>query len=446
MLAICKKHSSFSERRAICSINIIMTKKNTSFADLNLNSEILKAVKLSGYDTPTPIQIQAIPEILKKKDLIGLAQTGTGKTAAFGLPIIDMLIREKKLDKKTRVLIVSPTRELAIQIRDNILDYSQGTDLRCGVVLGGVNQSSQKTVLQRGVDILVATPGRLVDLINQRIANINNVEILVLDEADTMLDMGFIRDIQFIIGKTLKERQTLLFSATINNEVKELSKQFMKDPIIIKTKTDEVTANNIEQELYYVDSTNKVNLLLELLSTKEQKTTLIFTRTKHGANKLAERLSEFNLKTSVIHGNKTQSNRVKALNDFKTGKTKIMIATDIAARGIDIVDLGLVINYDIPEKNEIYIHRIGRTARAGKEGKAITLCTSADLNNIKDIEKLINHKIKVMNHKYTMVLKEVKPQQKHHNDTKKKYPNNKPNNSSNLNKKPNNKKYYKGSK
>ncbi|MDD3995899.1 MAG: DEAD/DEAH box helicase, partial [Bacilli bacterium] len=303
-----------------------------------------------------------------------------------------------------------------------------------------------KTVLQRGVDILVATPGRLVDLINQRIANISNVEILVLDEADTMLDMGFIRDIKFIIGKTVKERQTLLFSATINNEVKELSKQFMKDPIIIKTKTDEVTANNIEQELYYVDSTNKVNLLLELLSTKEQKTTLIFTRTKHGANKLAERLSEFNLKTSVIHGNKTQSNRVKALNDFKTGKTKIMIATDIAARGIDIVDLGLVINYDIPEKNEIYIHRIGRTARAGKEGKAITLCTSADLNNIKDIEKLINHKIKVMNHKYTMVLKEVKPQQKHHNDTKKKYPNNKPNNSSNLNKKPNNKKYYKGSK
>ena len=416
------------------------------FKELKLEKVILDAVEKIGFTEVTTIQEQAIPEILKKKDLIGLAQTGTGKTAAFGLPIIDMLIREKKLDKKTRVLIVSPTRELAIQIRDNILDYSQGTDLRCGVVLGGVNQNSQKTVLQRGVDILVATPGRLVDLINQRIANISNVEILVLDEADTMLDMGFIRDIKFIIGKTVKERQTLLFSATINNEVKELSKQFMKDPIIIKTKTDEVTANNIEQELYYVDSTNKVNLLLELLSTKEQKTTLIFTRTKHGANKLAERLSEFNLKTSVIHGNKTQSNRVKALNDFKTGKTKIMIATDIAARGIDIVDLGLVINYDIPEKNEIYIHRIGRTARAGKEGKAITLCTSADLNNIKDIEKLINHKIKVMNHKYTMVLKEVKPQQKHHNDTKKKYPNNKPNNSSNLNKKPNNKKYYKGSK
>ncbi len=416
------------------------------FKELKLEKVILDAVEKIGYTEVTPIQELAIPEILKKKDLIGLAQTGTGKTAAFGLPIIDMLIKENKLDKKIRALIVSPTRELAIQIRDNILNYSQGTNIRCGVVLGGVNQTSQKNVLQKGVDILVATPGRLVDLINQRIANISNVEILVLDEADTMLDMGFIRDIKFIIGKTLKERQTLLFSATINNEVKELSKQFMKDPIIIKTKTDEVTADKIEQELYYVDSTNKVSLLLELLSTKEKKTTLIFTRTKHGANKLAEKLDEFDIKTSVIHGNKTQSNRVKALQDFKTGKTKIMIATDIAARGIDINDLGLVINYDVPEKNEIYIHRIGRTARAGKEGKAISLCTSAELNNVKEIEKLINHKIKVIDHKYTMVLKEVKPQQKHNN---RKIINNKPNDNnkrkSSINK-PKNKRYYKGSK
>lgn len=416
------------------------------FKELKLEKVILDAVEKIGYTEVTPIQELAIPEILKKKDLIGLAQTGTGKTAAFGLPIIDMLIKENKLDKKIRALIVSPTRELAIQIRDNILNYSQGTNIRCGVVLGGVNQTSQKNVLQKGVDILVATPGRLVDLINQRIANISNVEILVLDEADTMLDMGFIRDIKFIIGKTLKERQTLLFSATINNEVKELSKQFMKDPIIIKTKTDEVTADKIEQELYYVDSTNKVSLLLELLSTKEKKTTLIFTRTKHGANKLAEKLDEFDIKTSVIHGNKTQSNRVKALQDFKTGKTKIMIATDIAARGIDINDLGLVINYDVPEKNEIYIHRIGRTARAGKEGKAISFCTSAELNNVKEIEKLINHKIKVIDHKYTMVLKEVKPQQKHNN---RKIINNKPNDNnkrkSSINK-PKNKRYYKGSK
>lgn len=415
------------------------------FNELKLEKVILEAVEKIGFTEVTPIQELAIPEILNKKDIIGLAQTGTGKTAAFALPIIDMLIKEKKLDKKTRVLIVSPTRELAIQIRDNILEYSQGTDLRCGVVLGGVNQNSQKKVLQRGVDILVATPGRLVDLINQRIANISNVEMLVLDEADTMLDMGFIKDIKFIISKTLTDRQTLLFSATIPDEVKELSKQFMKNPIIIKTQTAEVTADKIEQELYYVDSTNKVSLLLELLSTKEKKTTLIFTRTKHGANKLADKLAEFDLKTSVIHGNKTQSNRVKALQDFKTGKTIIMIATDIAARGIDINDLGLVINYDLPEKNEIYVHRIGRTARAGKEGKAITLCTSAETYNIKAIEKLINHNIKVIDHKYPMVLREVKPQQKHHNDNKKRFANDKSSNKRYANDKPNKKKYYKRS-
>lgn len=415
------------------------------FNELKLEKVILEAVEKIGFTEVTPIQELAIPEILNKKDIIGLAQTGTGKTAAFALPIIDMLIKEKKLDKKARVLIVSPTRELAIQIRDNILEYSQGTDLRCGVVLGGVNQNSQKKVLQRGVDILVATPGRLVDLINQRIANISNVEMLVLDEADTMLDMGFIKDIKFIISKTLTDRQTLLFSATIPDEVKELSKQFMKNPIIIKTQTAEVTADKIEQELYYVDSTNKVSLLLELLSTKEKKTTLIFTRTKHGANKLADKLAEFDLKTSVIHGNKTQSNRVKALQDFKTGKTIIMIATDIAARGIDINDLGLVINYDLPEKNEIYVHRIGRTARAGKEGKAITLCTSAETYNIKAIEKLINHKIKVIDHKYPMVLREVKPQQKHHNDNKKRFANDKSSNKRYANDKPKKKKYYKRS-
>ena len=415
------------------------------FNELKLDKIILSAIDKVGYKELTPIQELAIPEILNKKDIIGLAQTGTGKTAAFTLPIIEMLLKDKKLDKKLRALIVSPTRELAIQIRDNIVLYSQGTSLKCGVVLGGVNQNSQKRVLQNGVDILVATPGRLVDLINQKIANISNVEYLVLDEADTMLDMGFIKDIKFIISKTKEERQTLLFSATINNEVKELSKQFMKDPITIKTKTDEVTATNIEQELYYVDSTNKVNLLLELLSTKDKKTTLIFTRTKHGANKLAEKLAEYGLKTSVIHGNKTQSNRVKALSDFKTGKTMIMIATDIAARGIDINDLGLVINYDLPEKDEIYIHRIGRTARAGKEGKAITLCTSAETYNVRGIEKLINQKIKVIDHKYPMVLKEVKPAQKHRNDNKKKYGDKKPISNGYSRNKSNNKKYYRKS-
>lgn len=414
------------------------------FIELKLKDEIIKAVDKLGYEEVTPIQGLAIPHIIEGKDLIGLAQTGTGKTAAFALPIINKLIGDKDNNKKIKALIVSPTRELAIQIRDNVLKYSINTSLKCGVILGGVNQNSQKNVLKKGVDILVATPGRLVDLINQRSADISNVEVLVLDEADTMLDMGFIKDIKYIISKTKDSRQTLLFSATVPNEVKELAKQFMKDPITIKTQTEEVTANNIEQELYYVDSTNKINLLLEICSTKEKPSILIFTRTKHGANKLADKLTEFNLPSSVIHGNKTQSNRVRALSDFKTGKTRIMIATDIAARGIDINDLGIVVNYDIPEKPEIYVHRIGRTARAGKNGKAISFCSSAEVNNWKAIEKLINHQIKVIDHEYPMVLKEVKPKQNNRsfNQNNKKNGNKKPNNFSNS-KKPNNFRYQK---
>ncbi len=364
-----------------------------------------------GYIEATPIQEQAIPEILKGKDIIGLAQTGTGKTAAFSLPIIDKLIRGYKADRKIKVLILSPTRELAIQIRDNVLEYTKGTSFKCSVILGGVNQRSQVEVLRKGIDILVATPGRLLDLINQRQANISNVKMLVLDEADTMLDMGFIKDVKDIISRTPKDRQTLLFSATMPNEVKELTNQFMKDPLTIKIRKDEVD-EKIEQELYYVDSPNKINLLLDIISTKELPTTLIFTRTKHDANRLEEKLLAYNIKVSVIHGNKTQSNRVKALTDFKTNKTRIMIATDIAAHGIDINNLGLVVNYNIPEKAEIYIHRIGRTARAGKDGKAVSFCASSEIKDLMAIEKLINQKIKVINHKYPMVLSEKKPVQK----------------------------------
>lgn len=382
------------------------------FKELQLSNIILEAIGKIGYIDATPIQEQAIPKILMGKDLIGLAQTGTGKTAAFSLPIIDTLIREYEADGIIKVLILSPTRELAIQIRDNILDYTKGTKFKCSVVLGGVNQESQKRVLKKGVDILVATPGRLLDLINQKKADMSHVKMLVLDEADTMLDMGFIKDIKSIIQKTPKERQTLLFSATMPNEIKELSIKFMNNPLIVKTISEEVTADNIEQELYYVDKANKTSLLLDLISTKEKPTTLIFTRTKHGANQLAEHLSVYDIKASVIHGNKTQSNRVKALTDFKNGKTRIMIATDIAARGIDINDLQLVINYDVPEKAELYVHRIGRTARAGKEGKALTLCSSAELNDLKAVEKLIGFKITEVSHKYPMVLKETKPAQK----------------------------------
>ena len=380
-----------------------------NFKELQLSDKLLTAVENMGYTEATPIQELAIPKILEKKDIVGLAQTGTGKTAAFALPMIDILLRDYEADRKIKALIITPTRELAIQIRDNILLYAKGTNFKCSVILGGVNQNSQKEVLKKGIDILVATPGRLVDLMNQHKADLSNVEYLVLDEADTMLDMGFIKDIKTIIGATSKNRQTLLFSATMPDEIKEISARFMKNPITIKTKTNEITADKIEQELYYVDKSNKAQLLLDLIDNKEKPTTLIFTRTKHGANDLQDKLAEFKIKVSVIHGNKTQSNRVKALSDFKTGKTRIMIATDIAARGIDINDLGLVINYDIPEQPEIYVHRIGRTARAGKDGKAISLCSSAEVKDLKAIEKLIKKSIPVIEHKYKMVLQEVKP-------------------------------------
>ncbi|MDD3187457.1 MAG: DEAD/DEAH box helicase [Bacilli bacterium] len=382
------------------------------FKELKLSKQIMNAIEKIGYEEATPIQELAIPAIMENKDVIGLAQTGTGKTAAFALPIIDKLIRTSKPDKKIKFLIISPTRELAVQIRDNILNYIEETEFKCSVILGGVNQESQIRVLKNGIDILVATPGRLVDLIKQKKADLSNVETIVLDEADTMLDMGFIKDVKFIISQTKEKRQTLLFSATMPKEIKELAANIMNNPITIKTKTEEITADKIIEEVYFVDTKNKTNLLIELISNKEKPSILIFTRTKHGANKLAEELSEFDIKTSVIHGNKTQSNRVKALSDFKTGKTRIMIATDIAARGIDITDLGLVINYNIPEKPEIYVHRIGRTARAGKSGKSISLCSSCEQKDLKDIEKLIKHNIAVIEHKYKMVEQEQKPKQK----------------------------------
>ncbi|MFV0249419.1 MAG: DEAD/DEAH box helicase [Bacilli bacterium] len=378
------------------------------FKELKLSEDIIKAIDKMGYVEATEIQTLAIPKILENKDVIGLAQTGTGKTAAFSLPIIDKMIRTSKPDKIIKFLIISPTRELAVQIKENIIKYTEETNFKCSVILGGVNQDSQKRVLKNGIDILVATPGRLVDLINQNKADLSNVEYLVLDEADTMLDMGFIKDVKFIINRTKKNRQTLLFSATMPKEIKELTTSIMNNPVTIKTKVEKVTADKIVEELYFVDTKNKTNLLMELISTVEKPTTLIFTRTKHGANDLADKLALYKIKTSIIHGNKSQSNRVKALSDFKSGKTRIMIATDIAARGIDIANLGLVINYDVPEKAEIYVHRIGRTARAGKAGKSLMLCSSKELNDLKSIEKLINHNINIIEHKYPMVELEKK--------------------------------------
>lgn len=376
-----------------------------NFKEFKLNKKILDNIEQMGFTSPTEIQKLAIPEIMTGKDIIGLAQTGTGKTAAFALPIINQLINQHHHDLE--VLILCPTRELATQNKENIIKFSNGTDIRCISILGGVNIKRQVDQVRKGVHILVATPGRLVDLLKQKKINLSQVKTVVLDEADTMFDMGFIRDVQFILSNTNKERQTLLFSATMSKDIMKLVEQFMHQPITIKTANADISIDKIEQELYYIDSKNKFNLLLELLSTKNKPKTLIFTRTKHGADKLSKNLEEYNLKTSVIHSNKRQSNRVKALNDFKKDVTQILIATDIASRGIDISDITLVINYDLPEQAEVYVHRIGRTARAGKEGKAITLCSSGEIPLLKGIEKWIHQKIKVIeNSKYPMVLKE----------------------------------------
>jgi len=385
------------------------------FKELGLSNKILEALEEIGYEEATPIQEASIPSILKGKDIVGNAQTGTGKTAAFALPLIDNLIKNNIKSKEIKILILSPTRELALQINENIVNYISKTTYKSGVILGGVKEGAQVSMLARGIDILVSTPGRLLDLIKQKKADITKVKMLVLDEADTMLDMGFIKDIKSIISYVPKDRQTLLFSATMPEEIKELSVQFMNNPLTIKVNSNEITVDKINQQLYYVDTVNKLPLLLDIIDSKEKPTTLIFTRTKRGANKLEEELLAYSIKASVIHGNKTQSNRVKALSDFKTKKNRIMIATDIAARGIDINDLELVINYDMPEKAELYVHRIGRTARAGKDGIAISFCASSELVELKAVEKILKKSIPVVSHKYPMVLKEERKTHKGRN-------------------------------
>jgi ATP-dependent RNA helicase RhlE len=381
-----------------------------NFNELNLSAGIQKTIKDLGYEKPTEIQEMAIPKILDRNDVIGLAQTGTGKTAAFALPIIDILNKEINEEHNIKALILCPTRELAIQNKENIFKYTKGTNLRCMAVLGGVRIREQIKTIKKGIDILIATPGRLVDLMNQGKINLSNIEIVVLDEADTMLDMGFIKDIKQILTRTPKSRQTLLFSATMPKEIMDLTNEFMENPLTIKTQNVDISVDKIEQEVYYVDTNNKFNLLLDLISTKEQPTVLIFTRTKVEADKVSKSLENYGVKTGVIHSGKRQQNRARALSDFKKGITRVLVATDIAARGIDINDLNLVINYDLPEQAESYVHRIGRTARAGKSGKAITLCSSGETWFLKNVEKLINLNIKVMsNEKYPMILKEERP-------------------------------------
>lgn len=378
-----------------------------NFKELGLKEPILSAIEEYGYTIPTPIQEQAIPNILNRKDVLGCAQTGTGKTGAFALPLIQSIMDIK--DNNIKVLIITPTRELAIQIRDNFKTYGKNTSLKAAVVLGGVNQAHQIEVLKKGVDVLIATPGRLLDLVNQKYVKLGFVKTVVLDEADTMLDMGFIQDIKKIFDRLPKEKQVLLFSATMPEGIKKLAEQFLTNPVNINVSPVSSTVDKIEQRLYYVDKGNKINLLLSVLKKEDIKSALIFTRTKHGANRLAEALRKANMETEVIHGNKSQSARVTALTNFKSGKTKIMVATDIAARGIDISELSHVINYEIPNPAETYVHRIGRTGRAGLTGIAISFSDIDEKAQVMEIQKLIKQSIPTITHEFPMMQKNLSP-------------------------------------
>ena len=367
-----------------------------TFKDLKLELPILKALEKQGYTQPTPIQEQAIPILLKGHDLLGVAQTGTGKTAAFGIPILNHLLKENNSGqgkRKIKALVVTPTRELAIQIAENFTDYSQFTHLRNTVIFGGVKQSKQVASLQQGVDILVATPGRLLDLMNQGYITFRDLKYVVLDEADQMLDMGFIHDVKKIIAKLPPNRQSLFFSATMPKTIVELSQKMLGDFERVTIKPEQATSEKVKQGVYFVSKNNKPNLLIHLLDQRPQDSVLVFSRTKHGANKIVKTLDKAKIKSAAIHGNKSQAQRQKALGEFKDGSLKVLIATDIAARGIDVDDLALVINYDLPNVSETYVHRIGRTGRASASGIALSFCMGDERPYLRDIEKLIKQQV-----------------------------------------------------
>ncbi|MCB0795693.1 MAG: DEAD/DEAH box helicase [Flavobacteriales bacterium] len=377
-----------------------------TFNDLGLIEPILKALQEEGYDHPTPIQAQAIPHLLQGRDLLGCAQTGTGKTAAFALPIIQHM--EARANgpsgrKAIRVLILTPTRELAIQIGDSFKAYGRHMNIRHTVIFGGVGQKPQTDALQRGVEIVVATPGRLLDLMSQGFVHLDRLETFVLDEADRMLDMGFIHDVKKVIAKLPKERQTLLFSATMPTEIAKLAGTILRDPVKVEVTPPSTTAEKVEQALYFVDRTDKNALLVDILQDRGITEALVFTRTKHGANKVAKMLEKNGIRAEAIHGNKSQTARQNALKNFKNGTTRVLVATDIAARGIDIDGLGQVINFDLPNVPETYVHRIGRTGRAGAAGKAISFCDHEEKAYLKDIGKLIRMDIPVVEgHRFEM--------------------------------------------
>ena len=367
-----------------------------TFKELGLAEPILKAVEAEGYTHPTPIQQQAIPILLQKKDLLGVAQTGTGKTAAFGIPILHHLYESISLNQKSRkvkALIVTPTRELSIQIGESMTAYGKYTGLRNTVIFGGVKQGKQVNALKSGVDILIATPGRLLDLMNQGYISFKDLEFVVLDEADQMLDMGFIHDVKKIIAKLPAKRQSLFFSATMPQAIVQLSKSMLGDFERVTIKPEQATAEKVEQGVYFVSKQNKPKLLVHLLNERPKDSVLVFSRTKHGANKIVKKLSQAGIKSAAIHGNKSQTARQKALGDFKDGKLRVLIATDIAARGIDVDELSLVVNYDLPNVSETYVHRIGRTGRANASGIALSFCDKDERPYLRDIEKLIKQSV-----------------------------------------------------
>ena len=377
-----------------------------TFKQIGIIDPILKALDEQGYSTPTPIQQQSIPILLENSDMLGCAQTGTGKTAAFGIPILQHIFNNKENSQKghrrIKALIVTPTRELAIQIGDSFKDYGKHTGIKQTVIFGGVKQGSQTNALRAGVEILVATPGRLLDLMQQGFISLKDIEYFVLDEADQMLDMGFVHDIKKIIAKLPQKRQSLFFSATMPENIVALSKTILKsDYKSITIRPEQATADKVEQSLYFVSKKDKPNLLKQLLEESDSDAVLVFTRTKHGADKVVRILEKSGINAAAIHGNKSQNARQRALNDFKDGKLHVLIATDIAARGIDVSQLELVINFDLPNIPETYVHRIGRTGRANESGISVSFCDMEERPYLKDIEKLIKQKVPVIkNHPF----------------------------------------------
>ncbi len=388
-------------RRALNAVLVQegVTLTNPAFSSLGLAEPLQRALTAENYFQPTPIQAQAIPALLAGRDVLGIAQTGTGKTAAFGLPLLQKLYTDRKppASRSARALILAPTRELAIQIDESLRSYGRHLKLRHAVILGGVSENKQIGAMRQGVDILVATPGRLLDLVGQKHVILGAATTLVVDEADRMFDMGFIRDVRRIISCLPRQRQSMVFSATMPTEVAHLVAEILRDPMRIDVSPTTLTADGVDQRVYFVESKDKQALLHNLLRDSEMKRAIVFTRTKHGANKVAKRLGDMGHAAEAIHGNKSQNARQKALEGFRSGRARILVATDIAARGIDIDDVTHIVNFELPDVPETYVHRIGRTARAGSAGVAISFCDASERESLQSIEKLVKRRLAAMN-------------------------------------------------